>query len=228
MVQNRPHALEKSPKKKRGLYEICDPALYEELQRIRRNPQLDIEMVQKANILPRGTRFYHAPVPAWHGRVKSRQEQQERWKQRDAWHTLGRKELQSADLVFTDPDNGIIFSERKDPKTRKPSHKHSYWYELHSYLKTGKSLVAYHHLGRQKGGHAQEIGRCLRIILDRGYQAWAVHYRRGTSRAFLIIPACKGHQAWLRQATETFTDSMWRAHATLVDLGAGVGTPLRE
>ncbi len=162
-------------------------------------------------VLPADTRFFCEPVPVFAtGPFPGYAEQLRRWALRMAWHDKARALVQTCDLVFTDPDKGILYDDRK---TQKPSHEHSYWDELDSYLADGKSLVAYHHLGRQPGGHEQQAQGCLRRIRERGYKAWAVHYRRGTSRLFLIIPARDEHRLVLWERTQRFVASRWQEHA---------------
>ena len=121
-----------------------------------------------------------------------------------------------ASIVFTDPDNGMILSRIEQVRRRKPSHKHSYWHEIAAYLANGKSVVAYHHLGRQRGGHEQEIRRCLGEVPGCGHGAWAIRYRRGTSRAFFVIPSSKIDSEWLQERSVRFVESHWREHALLI------------
>jgi hypothetical protein len=196
-------------------FAACDPWLYSVMQQMRQLPNRGVRMIEEGAVLPDSTRFFHEPVPGFgKGPYPGAVQQELRWHKRMTWHKAARTAVEACDLVFTDPDNGIRFLDRP-LMTEKPSHKHSYWHELESYLEAGKSLVAYHHLGRHND-HQQQIGDCLRKIRELGYQAWAVHYRRGTSRAFVIVPACKEHELMLMDRCQRFVGLRWTAHAALI------------
>lgn len=198
----------------RALFRDCDPELYERMAAIRNEQQLSIEMVQDGSVLPKGTVFFGTPVPAFQGRATGLETTETRWKRRDEWHSQARIAMCNANLVFTDPDNGISF-DSQEPRGSKPSHKHSYWTEINDYLENGKCVVAYHHLGRQHGGHLVHIRQCLARIRRLGFSVWAVHYRRGTARAFFIIPNANNRQSLLERS-RTFAET-WRQHAALVE-----------
>jgi len=199
----------------RSLYRSCDPELYDRLAEIRQRDELSVDMIEKAGILPSSALFWSSPVPTFVGRAEDRAKQEARWDDRDRWHQSAQNGVRQASLVFTDPDNGIIFGKPCDVRRRKPSHKHSYWHEIDSYLNDGISVVAYHHLGRPRGGHELFIGQRLRQISGLGWSAWAVRYRRGTARAFFVIPALDDHRVWLRKASMEFRDS-WANHCSII------------
>lgn len=207
--------LKNRSKWERESFRRCDPALYDRMGAIRQNTQLDLNMVEGGTILPRNTIFQNRPVPAFRGRVSKEAEYQERWSLRDQWHVDAMREVAKARCVFTDPDNGIIFTERAKIVRRKPSHKHSYWHEIADYLRRDQSVIAYHHLGRQGGGHLKHIRDCLQRIGSAGFEAWAIHYRRGTARAFFIIPV-GGCRDELLHRTRSYVEN-WKAHAALID-----------
>ena len=72
-----------------------------------------------------------------------------------------------------------------------------------------RSIVVYHHLGRQK--HEQQIKRRLgelRERLDTPQGAFALRYRRGTARAYFVLPAPKNAEL-LRTRAEALLGSSW-------------------
>jgi len=191
------------------LYRNCDQQLYDRLAEIREQTQLDLGMVEDGSVLPRNTVFYREPVPV----LTENMDREEAWVGRHAWHEAALESTTGSRMVFTDPDNGIIFSDRGQAEQRKPSHKHVYWHEIKAFLDRQQSVVAYHHFGRHMR-HTDQIQHCLRVIRSAGFNAWAVHYRRGTARAFVVIPADQHHDT-LWQRSQSYAGT-WQAHASLV------------
>ena len=186
-------------------YRDCDPPLYDRLKQIRSGDQLDIAMLENGSVLPDGTLFSKEAIPV--NATKSL---------RSEWHLRSIDSLNSCDIVFVDPDNGIKW---KDPGPSSVwSHKHVYWSEILDYLDAGKSVVAYHHLNRS-GSHAEQIQSCLATLDANGHPSWGVRYRRGTSRVFFVI-ANQKHRESLKDNVLAFSES-WSAHTDL-RFGEGV------
>lgn len=207
--------LKNGSKRERESFRSCDPALYDRMEEIRQNTQLDLNMVEDGTVLPQNTIFHNPPVPAFQGRVSKEEEYKQRWDLRNQWHSDAMRAVANARCVFTDPDNGIIFSERAKIARRKPSHKHSYWHEIADYLARNQSVIAYHHLGRQKGGHEAHIADCLEKIASAGFDAWAIHYRRGTARTFFVIPM-DSERSPLWERSQRYVNT-WESHAALIE-----------
>lgn len=199
----------------RESFRRCDPALYDRIGEIRQNTRLDLNMVEDGTVLPQNTIFYKPPVPTFQGRVQKEEAYEQRWDRRDQWHAEAMRAVDDACCVFTDADNGIIFSERSKITRRKPSHKHSYWHEIADYLTRDQNVIAYHHLGRQKGGHESHLSDCLEKIKSFGFDAWAIHFRRGTARAFIVIPRADDRDLLWERSNRYV--SVWESHAALVD-----------
>lgn len=97
------------------------------------------------------------------------------------WFQRVLKEVESCDLVFADPDNGLLsdqrfrFHNRKDWKSipedevRKLAH--------------DRTAVIYHHNTRRKGGHEAEI----RYWMERLSAGFAVRARYYSARTFFVV-----------------------------------------
>jgi hypothetical protein len=201
----------------RESFRRCDQDLYDVMARIRRAPQLNIKLVEKCGILARNTRYYNRALPDGPTNGIARLTTIQHWIARNQWHSEAMETVIDADYVFTDPDNGILFPTGEDESMRsvKPSRKHSYWHELNAFLSRGNSVVAYHHLGRRGGGHVEQIANCLKRIKSLGHDAMAIHYRRGSARAFFVIPTSVEHKEWLFGAAQMFATN-WAAHCAVV------------
>ncbi|MBR5284718.1 MAG: hypothetical protein IKU27_06705, partial [Clostridia bacterium] len=88
-------------------YFPCDPKLAEVLLHISEHEGRSVSMIQNANLLDEGmAEYYDVPVPV---------------KDRNQWHRNALKELKNSDIVFLDPDNGLLVKSvgRKSAKSVK-------------------------------------------------------------------------------------------------------------
>jgi hypothetical protein len=200
-------------------YRDCDPPLYGQLAEIVRGTR-HVTSIRESGILPAGTVFFEEPLTfdgmprigpaAREARLKHRGE----WLQRALEATAG------CDVVFVDPDNGL---EVKTQRHTRRGPKHVFFDELVPYLQRGQSLVIYHHMGRNRKA-ADQIRQRLSQIAERlrGCDApFALHYHRGTSRAFFIV-ATKAHGPVLVDRAKRFASGLWgkQKHFCLVRPGS--------
>jgi hypothetical protein len=199
-------------------YRDCDPFLYDSLAKIVYRKARNVTSIRNSDILPAGTVFFEEPLTfdgmprigpaAREARLKHRGE----WLQRALEATAG------CDVVFVDPDNGLEGSAKRHHKR---GAKYVYFDELAPYLSRGQSLVVYHHMGRNRRA-ADQIRERLDQIgtrLDGCDRPFALRYHRGTSRAFLVIPA-KRHGALLFDRAKHFVSGPWSKHFSLVAPGS--------
>ena len=105
--------------------------------------------------------------------------QRSEWR-RNEWFNPVLKDLSECDLVFADPDNGIV-DDQDWRRGNKDFCKKIPLEEVHA-LARGRCAVIYHHNTREK--HVQEIDRWLgRIEMP----AVAVRARRYSARTFFVI-----------------------------------------
>lgn len=181
----------------------CDPELFDALRRLVAGRRRKVAGIEKAGILPPGTAFFGKPLHPEGFRLPGHS----RPFDRGAWMAEGLERTRDADIVFLDPDNGI------EPKSVRAGNapKYALWRELREFHDRGQSLLVYHHLGRT-GGHEAQIRGMLDRIREEFPGAAGTHalrYRRGTSRAFLIIAAGKGHDRAVRSALARLRKSPW-------------------
>ena len=101
---------------------------------------------------------------------------------RRTWFDRVKETLADCDLVFADPDNGLV-SEVKFRPTQRASAKSIPVYEAKA-LAEGSTAVIYHHNTRRKGGHCKEISYWM-SELPGCTRAW--YWRRWSNRTFFII-----------------------------------------
>jgi hypothetical protein len=176
-------------------YRGCDVGLYDLFRKTLLKPGSirSIAALESLNLIPRTTvRYFRAPTPAGAGR--------------SGWYTEAAAAVRNCDVVFCDPDNGIATPRSRNE--RFGSARHILVSEIADLHARGHSLVIYHHLTRASGGHNLEMLRWVEELTTlTGVQVTAIRFRRGTSRAFFVIPNAK-HQVLTTQL-DRLSENAW-------------------
>lgn len=133
--------------------------------------------IQRSNILENAV-FANKPLNFDGGAVRDR----ERW--RREWFERVKCALSDCDLVFADPDNGL-YPDGRFKYTRKENAKRIPPCEALA-LAEGRPTVIYHHNGRKKGGHRQEIKEWMDQLRPLS-PVHAYYWRRYSNRTFFVI-----------------------------------------
>ena len=194
--------------KQKQEYRCCDPPLYDGLREIVKRCDRRIEAVEETDLLPDAV-FYGADVP---GPVKGARGD-DRLVDRQTWTEGALQATDGCDVVFLDPDNGL--APASAPITSAKAPKYAYLEEVGKWSKRCQSLVIYHHLGRNHP-HLDQIASWLECLRDefKAHDIFALHFRRGTSRAFFVLEA-ERHAHTLRECAQTLADSAWGKHFDL-------------
>jgi hypothetical protein len=142
----------------------------------------------------------------------------QREKDRGIWLNNAIARMRGCGVVFLDPDNGISSNSVCGVK-------HAGWEEIDKFLAKAQLLMIYHHPGRNGSHNAQ-----IRTLLDRLAEnprvkgAFALRFRRGTSRAFLVASISKATYQRALAAVEGFLQQGWleRGHFDEI-MSAGIG-----
>jgi hypothetical protein len=120
---------------------------------------------------------YHRTSPACFDRDATTRDQF-----RAIWFKGVQATLSSCDLIFADPDNGLVDD---DPKRRRSSKfgKHMPLNEARK-LAEGRTIVVYHHNSRFRGGHGREVDHWLNLLGDNSF---AVRANAFSCRTFFIV-----------------------------------------
>ena len=194
----------------------CDPDLFEGLRRIVKTSQREFSAVEQAKLFPLGTTFFSQPLTFEGMPSNGKSAREQRLRHRRDWLLRGSDATRSAALVFFDPDNGIEISSRK--KHTKLAPKYVYWDEVALFQERKQSVVIYQHLARTGGNHNKQTRSRLAEAeeeLPYGKNAFALRYRRGTSRAFIIIPT-HDHLATIQRSVDGLMNSPWHDHFTYI------------
>ena len=101
-----------------------------------------VELLHDAGMLPMTTLFFAEPLPT--GDLPTA----ERRAAREEWHRQAMLQMQAADIVFLDPDNGLEVKSR-GPRSKWRC-KYATYAEVNDYLAAGKAVVPYQHARRMK------------------------------------------------------------------------------
>jgi len=192
----------------------CDPKLYDELAEIF-HKERNISQISGKNILPPSTSFYDKPLTFAEIPSNGPKARDMRLKKRKEWAQEAFKKTEMCNVIFFDPDNGLEIKSIKSHNKSGP--KYAFFDELSPYLQRNQSLVIYQHIGRNVPAEKQIDDRFkeLRKHLNSSSSAFALHYHRGTSRVFFIVPA-KNHKIILLKRANLFVEGPWKNHFTLI------------
>jgi len=128
---------------------------------------------------------------------------------RAAWLGRALRTVQRCELVLLDPDNGLL-NRSADPHSR-TGPKYATLEECAAFYNGGdRSLVVYQHIHR-RGSAAQQMAAALGILreaLKARTRPFALRFRRGTARAYLVVPG-GAHDELLHARAQEMTAGPW-------------------
>lgn len=154
------------------LYRHLDPELFDHLSEVVRDERT-IGSLTKVLV---GIEAFNDSIDLASVPARRRRE----W--RDAWFQRMIDSLFDCDLVFADPDNGVV----DDADNRKGAAKYGKQIpvrEIQDFAR-GRSAVIYHHNTRRKGGHNAEVDHWLREFETPGLAVRATAY---SPRTFFVL-----------------------------------------
>jgi hypothetical protein len=157
-----------------------DPDLFDILRGIVSSGQRNVQALEAANVLP-GATFASESIPI--GRSMD-QRQQARWD----WVDAVRRKLETTNLLFLDPDNGLEPAGFRPTAAR--SGKSIMISELHEFSKPGRCLIVYHHQSRRRGGHHAEMKHWADRLRESGFSTVdALRARPLSPRLYFLLDA---------------------------------------
>jgi len=188
-----------------------DPALYDSLSEIIKAGKRDVSIIKEFDVLPTKTVFYETPL-SYEGMLNnSPTARRDRISYRNSWLSKALEATLCYDVIFVDPDNGLEVKSVKSHQKTGP--KYTFFEELVPFVKRGQSLVIYHHLCRSGPAEVQVKERLDQLKENLGVDnIYALLYKRGTLRAFFIVP-CSEHIELLKARGLRLTQfSPWKEH----------------
>lgn len=183
----------------------CDMTLWTELNHIVGSGERAVSALQKDSILKAA--FYSEPLDFTDESRTGRAEK------RKAWHHAALNHLRGTDIVFVDPDNGILVPSAEG--TRKEN-KFVRTEELEAYYRGGSSVIYYQHKARKPDAfYSDQHARILRQINLNESTGLALKFRTTSQRYyFFIIQPC--HRETINDAVCRMLASEWGNHFSIL------------
>ncbi len=178
---------------------VCDEALWDELKAIVDSDRREVEKLQKKSILDA---VFYREVLDFSGKTKT-----ERAAVRNAWHKAALETLADVDVVFADPDNGLIV-----PSAAKTKRENKYVLpkELEDCYNNGSTVVYYQHQARLGDPDYLEKHRTL---IDEnsfdGASALCLKFNKTSHRYYFFIIQPR-HEAIIKRTVSDMLSSDWK------------------
>ena len=129
---------------------------------------------------------------------------------RSEWHKKGLEAMSDCDLVFLDPDNGML------PKSVSRGSDKSIKYvlpeEIMDYYKVGNSVVFYSHRTREQlEKYLKRFENLFNEVKGQGATIKGLTFKRGTVRDYIFILQ-KEHVTQVENSLQNIMNSKWRQH----------------
>lgn len=171
----------------------CDISLAETLSAIAESNDRSINKLEEAQLLQNAV-YYSEAVS-----VDCREE----------WHrqALTFFKDNNVDIVFLDPDNGLLVPSVKKHQPR--SVKYAFYEEVQDYIEQGKSVLVYNHRNRKPElQYFSEIESCLQELLE-DPEIFEITFPRFSVRDFFAIPALPDHSEKIEAAFSNMLSGKW-------------------
>jgi hypothetical protein len=158
-----------------------------------------LEGLEASGALPAGTAFFRTLLDAPAA-------EREAW--RREWLRRARDRAVGSDWVFADPDNGIA-SERVEVRELR-ARKYAFLHELEALAPPERTLIAYHHFGRDGSARAQGerlVQRLTATFPEHG-AVRLIEARAYSGRFFAVVPA-RRHEVAVTLALDALGKSGW-------------------
>lgn len=192
---------------KRDRFRDCAPGIYDTLKRIDQQGNHRVTVYRESGLFDDSVIYFEPKLGV------ASQSPQDRWAHRDGWLGKAQRFAAQTDVVLLDPDNGLSTSGYR-PGSRSAAKYVTPEECALFYQRELRSLIVYQHAHRGEAFDAQiksALSRLSEVLgVDRG-DCFAMRFRRGTARAYLVVPA-QPHAAELRRRAEQMLRGPWGSH----------------
>jgi hypothetical protein len=205
------HHLEHSRKRD---YHSCDPDLHQLLTQIISDEARCIASIRERKVLPDSTVFYETPLSFFEMPSGTPKAIEARLLHRTYWLQAAYEAVQSCDIVFVDPDNGLEVDSIKRHHNFGP--KFVFYDELLPLMQQGKSLVIYQHKNRSGSVQDQIRTRVKHFKEKLGYggDTFSLYFGTSGGRIFFILPT-PAHSEIIGNRLNAFQQSLWAKHVQI-------------
>jgi hypothetical protein len=184
-------------------YDGCDDSLRNSLKALV-NDKRSVSALETMNLVPNAV-YYHEVLHS-----PSRD-----FSRRD-WHLKALQVLRHKDVVFLDPDNGLLVKSVSAGSIK--SNKYVIPNEIADYFAAGKSVIIYNHRCReQEAVYLQRFDWMYGDSILKGATIAGITFKRGTMRDY-IFALQPNHAIKILGCVDNMLKSPWRNHFTRLDL----------
>lgn len=185
-------------------FKDCDNELLMSLYAIVKGTR-SVEALEDANLIPNGIYYKRILKPG-----------SDKYFNRTEWHSESLEELSESDIIFCDPDNGLIV--KSVSRNSNKSDKYILQDELVSYYQAGKSIVFYNHRSREQEQIYLQRFQPLMKRFELEESEWrGLKFARGTTRDYIFILQPK-HTDAVDMAISNMMKSNWKKHFSILNI----------
>ena len=173
--------------------QVCDKDLAEKLIKISKSEIRSIKELKKENLIPNAI-YYSEPVTV---------------ARRAEWHKKALEVLKDLDIVFVDPDNGMLV--KSVGKGSAKSIKYTFYEEVQDYFQRGQSVLIYNHRCRKpEYQYFHEICCKLQEFTNvNETEILKISFPKYSVRDYLAVPASTDHREKIMAAFIAIKQGLW-------------------
>jgi hypothetical protein len=191
-------------------YRACDPGLFDTLRRlhIEKGDQLTLEDIERGKVLPASTVFYGRPLSTTVLDRKIRRTA------RDEWFQDGCALTRDCNVIFLDPDTGLLPPGRKAENAG--GEEYAALDEVMSLCQRGQSVVCVQFGSPGNFEREPEIARTRLAALGAALKGkafpepWGLWWRDGHKVGLLVAPSTAHSAIMRRRRDEILNDLAWK------------------
>lgn len=186
-------------------YCVCDESLWLALGRIVESGERKVSMLESTEILQAK---HHSKKLDFSGKSRS-----ERVSIREQWHTEALKRLRGCEIVFADPDNGLLVPSSEGTVK---SNKYVTARELVDYYNSGASVIYYQHKARRPDSfYIDQHKRLLKSC--EGASGIGLKFVTTSLRYYFFILQPK-HKEIVLECVKDMLKTQWKEHFRMVEI----------
>ncbi|MCX5677350.1 MAG: hypothetical protein NTX87_20390 [Planctomycetota bacterium] len=190
-------------------YRLCDPIVFDEIQRLVRGNQRRVAAFDLAKLLGPKAVSYSSRLSFGRISAHSPEDRKERLSVRQDWLNRAMTAIEGCNAIFLDPDNGLQVSSTAAHEKKGP--KYAFFQEVATLASAERVCVVYHHLGQNQPHEttmAEYIPQ-LEMATGRHGLVMAVRFHRVSCRAYFIL-ATKASRDTVSRKLDELLASPWR------------------
>ena len=177
-------------------FRSCDEELWRKLRKIVDSDQRSVAALENADLL--NAAHYHEVLDL--GKTTDRSSVREKW------HSDALARLADSELVFLDPDNGLMV---KSAERTYRANKYVELAEIADYCRRGSSVIWYQHKSRYRNSHyLDQFREILGLDAFRNMTGVGLMFTRVSQRYYFILMQ-SDHRDIIRGQADRFLKSPW-------------------